>query len=115
MAAGKLRARVQFENLSAGTSNGMGSRPGTWTQLGEPRHVQITPSPGAETVLAGRLANKDPAEFELRRNPETVKINAGDRAREIGGLNRLWNIKSVRLAKRPGYLAMTVESGGAGS
>lgn len=115
MAAGKLRVRVRFERQGAGTSNGMGGRVAAWETIGPETFVEITPAAGAETVLAGRLASKDPAEIELRRSPLTLTIRAPDRIRELDGQGRVWNVKSARESKRRGYLSLTVETGGAGS
>lgn len=115
MAAGKLRVRVRFERQGAGTSNGMGGKVAAWETIGPETFVQITAAPGAETVLAGRLASRDPAEIELRASPFTVTLTGRDRLRELDGLGRVWNIKSTREARRRGYLALTVETGTAGS
>lgn len=115
MPAGRLRVRVQVEQLGKGTGNGMGGKPAAWENYGPPIHAELTPSAGTEGVLAGRLASKEPVDMEIRASASSIKINAGYRAREIGGLGRLWNIKSRRESKRRGYVTLTAEAGGAGS
>jgi hypothetical protein len=115
VAAGKMRTRVQFERQGPGVSNGMGGKVAAWSVLGEPMFVEVTAAAGAETMLAGRLANKEPAEIELRASPFTMEITGSDRLRELDGWKRIWNVRSVRESKRRGYLTFTVETGVAGS
>ena len=115
MAAGKLSKRVQFERQGEGVSNGMGGKVAPWETIGPETFVEITAAAGAETVLAGRLASRDPAEVDIRSTPLTLTLSPPDRMRELDGLRRVWNLKSVRESKRKGYLTFTVETGLAGS
>lgn len=116
MAAGKLRLRVQYERQGEGQSNGMGGTVAAWEVIGPAESfVEFKAEPGSELVLSGRLANREPAEIELRRSPFTITLSGADRMRELDGLGRLWNIKSVRDSRRRGYLVLTVETGTAGS
>lgn len=117
MAAGNLRVRVCFERQGVGASNGMGSRPAAWNRVGpEETFVDVKAAAGAEVVIAGRLAGREPAEIELRSSPFTRTLTSRDRMRELDAPARVWNIRSTRAHdRRRGYLILTAETGGAGS
>lgn len=91
--AGELRERIAFEQREF-QSDGYGNQQsGTWTE--EFRcAARITPSRGAETIQAARLAGKNPVVITVRASSQTSQVRTEWRARDTRS-GVIYNIRSI--------------------
>jgi head-tail adaptor len=118
--AGDLFQHVAFDER-ANVGDGYGNRQAGFVQRLE-RRAGFTPLRGSETVIAARLEGRQPIVVRVRADPDTRKIEADWRMRDLrkgrwaGDIEKYWDgpvyaVRSIIESDDRQFLDIMVESG----
>jgi len=114
MGAGALETPLRFDMRPLNGSDKFGRGGGGWTPRVDVVFAHVLAKTGAEATLDARREGRQPYDLTLRADDDTRAITIGDRAVELEGDGRVFNVKSVAPhPKRAGYLLLLGETGGA--
>lgn len=109
MRAGQLRERVTFAVRGTGADDGYGNTLGAWSDQFTVS-ARVKPLRGGETVLADRLAGRQPVVITVRRSDSTATITPDWRAEDARS-GTVYNIRAVTPGERHDLIDLLAESG----
>lgn len=89
----QLRERVAFDKLGEAASDPLGNVQTTWSEQFVTA-ARITPRLGGESVMASRLAGRQPVVITVRSSPSTKLISSDWRARDVRS-GKVYNVRAI--------------------